>query len=50
MFPVPFMGIGVNYRRWIYTEEREIDKLQVTGQHTLHDLLKWNKVIVSLLK
>jgi hypothetical protein len=49
MFPVPFMGIGANYRKWQYTEDYKFEKLNLTGMHSLGDLLKWNRVVVDLL-
>jgi hypothetical protein len=50
MFPVPFMGIGANYRRLIYTESKEFKDLNLTGMHTLNDLIKWNNLTVEVLK
>lgn len=53
MFPVPFMGIGANYRRWLYTESGESGKfedLKLTEMHTLKDLIKWNNLSVKVLK
>ena len=53
MFPVPFMGIGANYRRWLYTESGESGRfkdLKLTGEHTLKDLIKWNNLAVEVLK
>jgi hypothetical protein len=50
MFPVPFMGIGANYRRLIYTENCKFGELDLSGQYTLSDLLKWNNLVVDVLK
>lgn len=50
MFSVPFMGIGANYRRLLYTESREFKDLKLTGTHTLNDLIKWNNLTVEVLK
>jgi len=50
MFPVPFMGIGANYRRLLYTESGEFKDLKLTGMHTLNDLIKWNNLTVEVLK
>jgi len=50
MFSVPFMGIGANVRRIMYTtEEGKFDELKTTGLHTLNDLKKWNNLVVELL-
>jgi len=50
MFSVPFMGIGANVRRLMYTETGKFDDLKVTGLHTFNDLIKWNNLVVELLK
>ncbi len=49
LFPVPFMGVGANYRRLMYGADQKWEDLQLTGPHTLDDLLKWNNVVVDLL-
>ena len=57
LFPVPFMGIGANYRRALHLvpqngeeELPPIDKLVVNGTHTLDDLIKWNNLAVEVLR
>ena len=50
MFPVPFMGIGANYRRLLYTESKDFEELQLSGRHTLDDLIKWHNLTVEVLK
>ena len=50
MFSVPFMGIGANYRRLLYTESGKLEDLHLTGMHTLDDLIKWNNLAVEVLK
>lgn len=50
MFPVPFMGIGANYRRLLYTETKKFEDLKLTGMHTLNDLIKWNNLTVEVLQ
>ena len=50
MFPVPFMGIGANYRRLHYTDAKKFEDLKLTGTHTLNDLIKWNNLTVKVLK
>jgi len=49
LFPVPFMGIGANYKRLIYTESKKFDDLKLTGNHTFDDLIKWNNLAVEVL-
>ena len=50
MFSVPFMGIGANYRRLLYTGSGEFEDLKLTGMHTLDDVIKWNNLTVKVLK
>jgi len=50
MFPVPFMGVGANYRRFLYTENGKFEELELTGLHTRDDLIKWNNLVVEVLK
>ncbi|OSS41651.1 hypothetical protein DESAMIL20_1204 [Desulfurella amilsii] len=50
MFPVPFMGIGANYRRLLYTESGKFEDLNLTGMYTLNDLIKWNNLTVEVLR
>ncbi|MFH2070977.1 MAG: hypothetical protein ABIJ11_07240 [Elusimicrobiota bacterium] len=49
MFPVPFMGIGANYRRELYTESKQYKDLKLRGDHTLSDLIKWNNLTIEVL-
>lgn len=50
LFPVPFMGVGANYRRLLYTESGKFEDLELTGTHTLNDLNKWTNLTVEVLK
>jgi len=50
MFPVPFMGIGANYRKWVYTKHGMFEELKLSGKYTLRDLSKWNNLTVEVLK
>ena len=50
MFPVPFMGVGANYRILIYTESKKFEDLKLTGMYTLNDLIKWNNLTVKVLR
>jgi hypothetical protein len=49
MFPVPFMGIGANLRKNLYTSDGKYESLALTGQHTANDLIKWNNLAVEVL-
>lgn len=49
-FPVPFMGIGANYRGFIHTKSRKLEDLEVTGNHTKRDLFKWNNLTMEVIK
>ena len=50
LFPVPFMGVGANYRRLLYAKSRKFEDLELTGTYTLNDLIKWNRLTVEVLK
>jgi hypothetical protein len=50
LFPVPFMGIGANYRRLLYTQNRDFSDLKIGGQHTINDLIRWNNLTVEVLQ
>lgn len=50
MFPVPLMGIGVNYRRFLYTKSRRFKDLKLTGIYTLNELFKWINLTTEVLK
>ena len=50
LFPVPFMGVGANYRRLLYTESGKFEDLELTGTHTLNNLIKWNNLTIEVLK
>ncbi|RFT15022.1 MAG: hypothetical protein OP8BY_1132 [Candidatus Saccharicenans subterraneus] len=49
MFPVPFCGIGANYRRIKYTKSKKFEDLKLDGMYTLNDLIKWNNLTVKVL-
>lgn len=49
LFSIPFMGIGANYRRWIYTKNCDFDELKLSGSKTKQSLLKWNELLIYLL-
>ena len=50
MFPVLFRGVGTRYRRLLYTESGKFEDLELTGTHTLNDLIKWDNLTVEVLK
>lgn len=50
MFSAPFMGIGANYRRLLYTDTSNLKELKVSGMHTLRDLIKWNNLTIEVLE
>jgi len=49
VFSMPFRGVGANYRRLRYGGTEGFDGLQLTGQHTLSDLILWNNLLVEVL-
>lgn len=49
MFPVPFRGIGGYYRGLKYDESGKINQLNLSGLHTLDDLIRWNNLGVKVL-
>lgn len=50
MFPVPFLGLGTNYRKWIYTESGNYEDLTLSGLHTMDKLVQWNDLAVEVLQ
>ena len=50
MHSVPFMGIGANLRRLVYAENKRFDGLELSGLHTVDDLIKWNNLLVEVLQ
>jgi hypothetical protein len=50
LFPVPFMGIGANYRRLLYASNSEFDDLIAKKTFTIKDLKKWNNLAIDILK
>jgi hypothetical protein len=51
LFPVPFMGVGANYRLWLYCEgdKKDYNDLKTRGTYTVNDLIKWNNLAVEVL-
>jgi len=48
--PVPFMGVGAHYRALLHTQSGELPALEVSGEYTLNDLIKWNNLGVTVLQ
>jgi hypothetical protein len=49
LFPVPFRGVGADYRRAVYTKGNQFDELSVRGQYTHRELGKWSNVAAEVL-
>ena len=49
VFPIPFFGNGADYRKKLYTNPPDFLSLQLTGVHTLDDLIRWNNACVDFL-
>jgi hypothetical protein len=50
LFSVPFMGVGANLRRFLYTEKASYMDLKLTREHTFDNLIKWNNLTAKLLR
>lgn len=44
LFPIPFSGIGVNFRRCEYSPDKTFDSMPLTQVNTIKDVIKWNKL------
>ncbi len=50
MMPVPFSGVGANFRRLLYSNEGKYENLKSqVSSFTYKDLLKWNDLLVTYL-
>ncbi|WP_340117299.1 hypothetical protein [Pelagibius sp. 7325] len=49
LFPVPFRGVGANYRRLTYCKKGTFDELQLSKRYTLKDVIKANNLTVKVL-
>lgn len=49
MMPPPFMGIGANYRKRMYTDNDAYASLKLSGKYTLDNLIRWNDCAVDVL-
>lgn len=50
MFPIPFRGMGAHYRKVKFTEKSDYNELDLTGDKTFNDLIKWNGLAYNVLK
>lgn len=52
LFPISFCGLGANYRRLVYTDDKEYDNLYklLSNDKTPFDLSKWNNLAYEILK
>ena len=53
LFPMPFRGLGANYRRLIYNSKKinngQYEDLLLKNDYAYRDLIKWNNMTVELL-
>jgi len=49
MLPLPFLGIGANYRKAMYTEDDSFHSMNISGTYTMSDLIKWNNLAVDIM-
>jgi hypothetical protein len=49
MFPAQLRGIGANYRRKRHTKSAQYKDLELTGDKTMDDIIKWNNKLFDLL-
>lgn len=51
LFPISFSGLGANYRRLVYTEDKKYESLfDKLKEKTPFDLKKWNNLAYEILK
>jgi hypothetical protein len=52
LFPISFCGLGANYRRLVYTDDKNYDNLYklLSNDKTPFDLSKWNNLAYEILK
>jgi hypothetical protein len=52
LFPISFCGLGANYRRLVYTDDKDYDNLYklLSNDMTPFDLSKWNNLAYEILK
>lgn len=44
LFPIPFSGIGVNFRRCEYIDSKLFTDMKLSQPNTIKDITKWNKL------
>jgi hypothetical protein len=52
LFPISFCGLGANYRRLVYTDDKDYNSLYklLSDDKTSSDLSKWNNLAYEILK
>lgn len=52
LFPISFCGLGANYRRLVYTDDKDYNNLYklLSNDKTPFDLSKWNNLAYEILK
>lgn len=52
LFPISFCGLGANYRRLVYADDKDYDNLYklLSNDKTPFDLSKWNNLAYEILK
>ncbi len=52
LFPISFCGLGANYRKLVYADDKEYDNLYklLSNDKTPYDLSKWNNLAYEILK
>lgn len=49
-FPMPFRGVGANYRRQKYFgEDGEYEDFDVSGRYTVSDIVQWNNLAYEII-
>jgi hypothetical protein len=52
LFPISFSGLGANYRRLVYADDKDYENLYklLSNDKTPFDLSKWNNLAYKILK
>lgn len=50
LFPVPFMGVGANYRRYYHCPNSSFDELNLADTNARKDITKWNNLACEILR
>ncbi len=49
LVPPPFMGVGANFRRLVYSDKKDFEGLKISGTYAKLNLLRFNNMTVELL-